>query len=385
MRNYLLAATAAAAAFIATPAMATNDGSGYIGIEGGVLFPQKQDVFGTLLFTNAVPPDVVRTTVGTLDYNTGYDVDLIGGYDLGMFRLEGELGYKRASNKNFTTSSTFVTAINSGAGTAYTTTTNFGLNNHLDIYSAMLNALVDFGGNGSFGGYAGGGVGYADVHQFGASQGKLAWQLIAGAYAPISSNIDIGLKYRYFQTSNMSFVNDYPFAAATVTCGANPCSPGVATFDTNRHITSHSLLASLVFNFGGVAAPPPPPPPPAAASSGSSGDPDLRGRLGDPGDVGMSGSAATAPAAAGPRSSAESAASKASDSTNRDEKIPGEATASPGISFAPGQVVNRASFRCSSATTTRRSNNASRRPRRPVEPKRRAPRTDAHACKQEYR
>jgi hypothetical protein len=40
MRKYLLAAVAAAA--IASPAMA-RDGSGYVGIEGGILFPKDQD------------------------------------------------------------------------------------------------------------------------------------------------------------------------------------------------------------------------------------------------------------------------------------------------------------------------------------------------------
>jgi hypothetical protein len=41
MRKYLLAATAAAAV-MATPAMA-RDGSVYVGIEGGVLFPKDND------------------------------------------------------------------------------------------------------------------------------------------------------------------------------------------------------------------------------------------------------------------------------------------------------------------------------------------------------
>ena len=31
---------------------------------------------------------------------TGYDVDVIGGYDFGMFRLEGELGYKHVKIKS---------------------------------------------------------------------------------------------------------------------------------------------------------------------------------------------------------------------------------------------------------------------------------------------
>ena len=275
MRKYLLTA-AAAAAFIATPAFA--DGP-YVGIEGGVMFPEKQDVFGTINFTGTGPTDYARTNVTRLDYNTGFDVDVIGGYDLGMFRIEGELGYKRASLKDaITFDNGFVTALNTGAGTNFSTgatLADFDLENHTDVYSAMINGLVDFGGNGGIGAYAGGGIGYADVHQFGDSQGKLAWQLIAGLYAPISSNINIGLKYRYFQTENLDFTDTYGFSAGAGPCGpaATPytCSPGTVTFDTDRHFSSHSLLASLTFNFGAPAvveaAPPPPPPPPPAPAT----------------------------------------------------------------------------------------------------------------------
>ena len=66
----------------------------------------------------------------------------------GMFRVEGELGYKRAKNKDVTVNNAFVTAINTGAGTTYTTTTNFNLSGSTSVYSAMLNGLVDLGGNG---------------------------------------------------------------------------------------------------------------------------------------------------------------------------------------------------------------------------------------------
>ena len=44
--------------------------------------------------------DVTLDNVARVKNKTGYDVDLIGGYDFGMFRLEGELGYKRAKLKN---------------------------------------------------------------------------------------------------------------------------------------------------------------------------------------------------------------------------------------------------------------------------------------------
>ena len=44
MRKLLFAGAAALA--IATPAAATNDNNGYIGLEGGILFPKSQSVNG---------------------------------------------------------------------------------------------------------------------------------------------------------------------------------------------------------------------------------------------------------------------------------------------------------------------------------------------------
>jgi opacity protein-like surface antigen len=279
MRKILLAA--AATVVIATPAFATDDNSPYIGIEGGLTWPTHQTVFGTVNFTNPGTPgpvNVSRTDIARTSYRMGYDLDVIGGYDFGMFRLEGELGYKRAKMRNRTVDSTFVTAINTGAGTTFSTTnttlTTFNLSNHTSVYSGMINALADFGGNGSIGGYLGAGAGYASVHQFTGSKSGFAWQLIAGVYMPVSSNIDIGLKYRYFNGPRNSRVRDFAFASGATTCGVAPntfpCSGGTAVFDTSGHYKSHSLLLSLVYSLGAPAVapappPPPPPPPPAAA------------------------------------------------------------------------------------------------------------------------
>ena len=265
MRRYLLAAVAAAA--LAAPAGA-RDNSGYVGLEGGVLFPQKQDIDGTIDFT--APPtgtsDFATSNVGRVKFKTGYDVDLIGGYDFGMFRLEGELGYKRAKNKSVRLSDTFVTAFNAGAGTTLTSD-DFDLGGHTSVLSGMVNGLVDFGGNGGVGAYAGGGLGYARVKEFGESDSGLAWQLLAGVYAPVSDNIDVGLKYRYFRSSNLNMNDTVAFAAGAGPCGpvgaASPCSGGTATFGLSDHFASHSLLASLVYNFAAAEAAPPPPPPPA--------------------------------------------------------------------------------------------------------------------------
>jgi opacity protein-like surface antigen len=268
MRTLLLAAAATVA--IAAPA-AAKDGSPYVGIEGGILFPQKQTVFGSVDFTDPTLTDISRTDVASVRYKKGYDLDLIGGYDFGMFRLEGELGYKRAKAKSLNVSDAFITGLNAGAGTAFTTDTNFNIDDKASVFSAMVNGLVDFGGNGGVGGYLGAGAGYAKVTQFGSSNGKFAWQLLAGVYTPISDNLDIGLKYRYFRAGKSSGSDAFPFTAGTGTCGTATCSGGTAFFDTDSRFTSHSLLASLVYNFASAAppppAPPPPPPPPAAPAT----------------------------------------------------------------------------------------------------------------------
>src|SRR5947208_15317778 len=118
MRKYLLAAAAAVA--IASPA-AARDGSGYVGIEGGVLFPQCKNADGAVDFTTntLTRVDLASDNVANVKFKTGYDVDIIGGYDFGLFRLEGELGYKRAKIKSFNIDDPFVTAINTGSGNVF--------------------------------------------------------------------------------------------------------------------------------------------------------------------------------------------------------------------------------------------------------------------------
>src|SRR5438552_10321698 len=148
MRKLLLATTATLAV-VATPA-AARDGSGYVGLEGGILFPHSQNGVFTATFTQtaqspaagtaaplpgtglvgalpaalATPPTAV-TGASSVKWKEGYDVDLIGGYDFGMFRLEGELGYKRSKIKRFTQDAAFGTAIATGLHPVGTTGTTF--------------------------------------------------------------------------------------------------------------------------------------------------------------------------------------------------------------------------------------------------------------------
>jgi opacity protein-like surface antigen len=254
MRKYLLVATAAAA--LATPAFAAADGP-YVGIEGGATFPNSTDL------------DVILNNTTTYDnaynvkYKTGYDVDAIIGYKLGLFRLEGEAGYKRAKIKSLGVSTPLITDVGTAAGVT-ATANDFSVGNHIGIKSLMANALLDGDFGGGFGGYAGGGAGRAWANLAGDSDNAWAFQGIAGLRYALSPNVDAGLKYRYFHTGKLGFNDAFTLNAVPFTTSAK------GNYD------SHSVLASLVYNFNSRAeapvipaaapAPPPPPPPEAPAT-----------------------------------------------------------------------------------------------------------------------
>ena len=293
MRKYLLAAAAVTA--IASPAMA-RDGAAYVGLEGGILFPRHTNsnsaVTGTTTIVNTVatdtsttPSTVTTTPVGTSTtttttfapgygtrYKKGLDIDALVGYDFGMFRLEGELGYKRTRMKDITVSPAVLTAINTPVAgftpTVPVTNANAGFDlGRTTVLSGMINGLVDFSVAPGVSIYAGGGAGRARIKMFGEHDNAWAYQLIAGISTAISPNVDLGLKYRYFQTGRLHFneTGIGPFTGTTTsttgtTTTVTNYSSVYSTADSSR-FKSHSLLASLIFNFGGAEAAPPPPPP----------------------------------------------------------------------------------------------------------------------------
>ena len=126
----------------------------------------------------------------------------------------------------------------------------------------MANALLDSDFGARFGGYVGGGAGRAWTSFSGDKDNAWAYQGIAGLRYALTPNVDAGLKYRYFRTGRLNF--DDAFAVN----GTN------FTTTASGHYASHSLLASLVYNFNAssvaapipAAAPAPPPPPPEPAT-----------------------------------------------------------------------------------------------------------------------
>src|SRR5437868_4246250 len=123
MRKILMAATATVA--FATPALAGAPGP-YVGIEGGVTFPQNSDL------------DVVLNNTTTydngykVDYKDGYDIDAIAGYKIGPVRIEAEGGYKRAKVKSLGVSTPLITDVGTASATT-ATAANFSVGDHIGI------------------------------------------------------------------------------------------------------------------------------------------------------------------------------------------------------------------------------------------------------------
>lgn len=238
---------------LAGPALA-RDKSWYIGAEAGAILLQNQlfdikNAAGTTVTT-----DAIRTK-----YEIGYDVGGNIGYDFGPIRAEFEVAYKdnNLDEVNFEAPVPPIRLF-TGAPSSATNRNNPGADGNARVLSFMANALVDFGGKDmDIGAFIGGGAGIARVQhsqlqvaKFGQafindSDTGFAWQALAGIYKPLSKNVDLGLKYRYFNV------------------------PKVNTFTTNgleteTNYRSHSLMLTLAYNFfteEPAAAPPPPPPP----------------------------------------------------------------------------------------------------------------------------
>ncbi len=256
----LLAGTAL---ILAIPAQA--DGP-YIGIEGGVSLKDHVTV------------DIRQTTGTAFDRaalartKMGIDADVILGYDFGPFRLEAEGGYKRNKYRDLTVlnngilpagvpsmtvldTESMVSAVTVPVGTVVQNQRD------LEIWSGMVNGLIDIGKDDGFQIYGGGGVGYANLKLpvrvagvgtlINDNKSDFAWQLIGGLRFPATDNLDLGVKYRYFNIDGFDL---------KATNGR----------DLRANYSAHSVLASLTYNFGGRAKPapvaamptPPPPPPP---------------------------------------------------------------------------------------------------------------------------
>lgn len=222
---------ALASTALASPALARDD-QWYVGVDGGAMIVEDLNIdVGTS--ANAIK----------IDHDYGYDVGGLVGYDFGGFRLEAEASFREADPSNLTSTvrvpgQTAITGTGSAIGSF-----NY-VAGDTNALSFMVNGLLDFGADDGLQGFIGGGVGIArvdlqsSINRLGPgivddSDTGFAWQALAGVRAPISDHWDVGLKYRFFNANDIDL------------------------FDTggralNTKFRSHSLMGSLIYNFGGA-------------------------------------------------------------------------------------------------------------------------------------
>ena len=243
MRKFVIGVAMASTALTA-PA-AARDGQWYIQGDGGAMIVE----------------DVVFDVDGNLNdaeagFEEGYDFGVTVGHDFGAFRLEAEASYRAADLEELQAGASGLQAGNpaGGPGTAFFSNT-LPASGEFNALSFMLNGLFDFGPDDGLQGFFGGGIGVArvDINGTAALSGPgavddsdtgLAWQLLAGVRAPLSDSWDVGLKYRYFNAEDVNLIDTRGLGLT-----ADP--------------SSHSILGSITYNFGGEPpAPPPVTPPP---------------------------------------------------------------------------------------------------------------------------
>lgn len=217
--------SACALALIAAPA-AARDGAWYVGGDFGGMIVEDTDIeIGTT-------EDAV-----VLDHDFGFDGALFVGYDLGAFRIDAEVAYKHAGLGEF--ENTILIPSSSGDHPVGTHEA-FGSTSAL---SFMLNGMLDFGDDDGLSGFVGAGAGVARV-EFNAlrpfentgeflddGDSQFAWQVFAGVRQAVSDNIDVTVRYRFFNVTGLEL-------------------EGFGEDPMRAPFRSHSLLGGITFNFG---------------------------------------------------------------------------------------------------------------------------------------
>lgn len=196
----------------------------YVAAYLNVSIPDKADAKQQSSAGSAVTSDRM-----TLDASGGSS--LVGGYDFGCLRLEGELGFKRFK----------VSSVSRSDGS------NFDTDGNVNIFSTMVNGYLDYRNSTRLTPYIGGGIGFAALSientygtntQSGAVS-KLyhsnddivfAYQAGAGLDIAINRHFSVDVGYRYFGTARTDFDKDYPKA-------------------TGIKLNSHDVVAGLRYRF----------------------------------------------------------------------------------------------------------------------------------------
>jgi opacity protein-like surface antigen len=254
-------------------------GTPYAGVEGGVSYGRVSDVDEHVSFVATQNPSTPVAPappaasefddVFAVRYDRGYDVGLIGGYDFGYFRLELELAQKKAGLgklKSDDITEEFLTSLNSALnrpsaapdpaapGQPALAIDDFDLSGGMRIRSAMINGFGDLGITKRLFAYGGGGYGRTWTRALGDSDSAWGWQWMAGLRYALNPKVELGLRYRYFNSGIMTLQHD----PQVISGNANRLTVSGTDVDQTVNanvvqeiegeIRSRSLLATLMFN-----------------------------------------------------------------------------------------------------------------------------------------
>lgn len=128
-----------------------------------------------------------------LEFDAGAALGLAAGYNLGAFRVEGELGYAKNDIDKAT-----ITGLGSGRVSGDVTSLSF-----------LVNGYYDFVNSSPFTPYVSAGIGFArlDASLEGGDDDDdvLAYQVGVGVGYAVNEKVTIDLKYRYFATDDPKF------------------------------------------------------------------------------------------------------------------------------------------------------------------------------------
>jgi opacity protein-like surface antigen len=275
-----------AANVIAIPSIA-HAGNPYVTVEAGVGQARNNDIDQTASFGTTQSPSSPLAPPAESDtffddafetiYSREHSAALIAGYDFGWFRAEVEVGRKRSRIKGVDQddlSEGFLTDINTalnrpsaspdpGApGLAPLTLADFHVDGRIRVLSVMLNGYVEKR-LGPIDLSIGAGAGQS----FGKAVGDTAeifgsWQYMLGARVPVTHGIELGVKYRYFNSGNLKFDDkpgfDFTGNPDRLTIPVSGGSDATVDRTTSVRVVpdiegeyrSRALLLSLTYNFG---------------------------------------------------------------------------------------------------------------------------------------
>jgi opacity protein-like surface antigen len=144
---------------------------------------------------------------GTMEFDPGFEFNVTGGYNFGMFRVEGEIGYQKND----------IDKVNGcfEGGFGGICVSDVSSSGNATILSFLANGYFDFVNKTAFTPYITAGIGEAriKINDFSIERVKigdsadtvLAYQVGAGVAYAVNKNFTIDLKYRYISMVNPEF------------------------------------------------------------------------------------------------------------------------------------------------------------------------------------